>query len=183
MVLTFKAEERHQSPAEPMNADNDSHFSIHRRRKVMSRLGWIKWVIKLGMREWWSFWPPSLPPLSHFCPPHSRPVHPLLPSLSQNDTDCLPSSLLLSVFLCSFTPFSLYNHLFLSLCSSLPPPVSVSLTLSPSYQTGSEACGSCLQWRKQQGRAGRLKRLQSWSWVTELRALHCNKREYLDLKT
>lgn len=51
-----------------------------------------------------------------------------------------PVSLLLPVLSFHFPqPSLLLTSFFLPLCSALPPPVSVSLTLSPSYQPSSEA--------------------------------------------
>lgn len=126
----------------------------------MSR--WIKRVIKFVTREWWSFWPPSPPPLAQLL--QSQSTH--SSSLSSNGNVCLSPSSLAS--LCLALSFS-FTH----------------LTFSPSYQSGSEAWESCLQLRQQQGRA---EQWNAGNWdlrvyrVTAFRAFDSYKREYVDLR-
>lgn len=142
---------------------------------------WIKWVIKFAVREWWSF---GLPPL-HLLPTS----HPPTPSFSLNMAQTAVLCLLECFYFCLSSCF-IFFHLIFATTVLLPHPTclrqshSFSLLSDSQWSMGklSAVKTTAGERRSVKYRELKLKRLQGWGWVTELRALDSNKREYLDLK-
>lgn len=133
---------------------------------------------------------------AHCCPPSSKTVHPLLLPLTKwhwlSAALSVSSSVSTSLYCLLALSFSFTPFLLLPSCLStypLPLPSSTCGCQSHSFSLLSDrqwSMGKAVKTRAGEHRAikcreQRLKRLQGWGWVTELRALDGNKREYLEI--
>lgn len=117
------------------------------------------------------------------CPPTPPHSHEMAPTVCLSLSS--PMSLLVSVLLFHFPSPRLSFYL------SAPPPTCVCQSHSFSLLSDRQwSMGKLYAVKTTAGERGavkcrelRLKKLRSWGWVTDLRALHCNKREYLDLRS
>lgn len=154
---------------EPSRVSDDTHFLIHTRRKSYESLRMHKVGNEIGNE--------GAMRLSAPLPSLHLSAH-LLQSLSTHSSDTDLSAFLRLVqhlsscsfiFLQPVSPSTLSS--FSPLCSAHPPPpVSVSLTLSPSSQTGSEAWGGAVRsGDNSRGAQGREMQWAETSQTTELR--------------